>query len=150
VVRQIAASFFVLMSQRFPLLTICAILFVIEVAIARHWIGNAFVRGYIGDVLVIGLIHFFVRGVFLTSPRLTAAGSVLFGFFVEGLQAFYFAEFLGLQPDSLLHVAIGNSFSVPDLLMYMIGGLLAYSVDCGLQSAVGNLRKSGPESRLPQ
>lgn len=118
------------------------VIFVIEVAIAKHWIGGPFVRNYIGDILVIALIHFFIRGLFLTNPTRTAIGSVLFGFFVESLQYFHIADLLRLKPSGWLYIAVGNSFNIADFLMYLFGGILALSLEKGLQRMLAKQRPS--------
>ena len=115
---------------------ISVILFAIEVAIARGMIGGDFVRASIGDLLVIALIYFFLRGVFFTPAFATAAFSVLFGFVVEGLQFFHIADLLGLQKGEVLYIVIGNTFQLGDFVMYVIGGSLAYWLDVLLLSKV--------------
>lgn len=103
-------------------------LFLLEVLIAGAMPGG-FVRGSLGDVFVIALIYFFLRGVFNIGPRLACALSIAAGFLAETLQAFHLAELLGFQKGSIPYVLLGNTFSTLDLAMYVVGGLLAFALD---------------------
>lgn len=106
-------------------------LFLLEVLIAGAMPGG-FVRGSLGDVLVIALIYYFLRGVFNIRLGLTCALSIAAGFVAETLQAFRLAELLGFQKGSIPYVLLGNTFSALDLVMYVIGGLLAFALDLWL------------------
>jgi len=110
-------------------LALAAAILAVEVAIAKGIIPGVFVRQNLGDVLVIALIYFFIRGV--TRLRLSTAliASVTIGFVTEFLQYIHLVDRLGLQKGSVLYIVIGNTFSVMDLLMYLTGGLLAAGVD---------------------
>jgi hypothetical protein len=105
------------------------LIFIIEVAIAIGIIGGIVVRESVGDILVIMLIYAFLRAAFSRDPRYTAGVAIAIGFVAEALQYIHLAELLGLQQGSILYIVIGNTFSVSDLVMYVIGGLLAYVID---------------------
>lgn len=115
--------------MRLTYLAITAAIFLVEVAIALRLIGGPAVRGSIGDALVIALIYFFLRGVFLCSPVRACALAIAAGFVAEALQYIHIVELLGFAKGSIIYTLIGNTFSVMDLLMYVIGGVLAISVD---------------------
>jgi hypothetical protein len=110
-------------------LVTAAALLVVEVIIARGYFPAAFVRNSIGDVLIIPLLYFLLRGLAKTSPLIALAASLIVGFIVEALQYIHTADLLGLQQGSLLYIALGNTFSSLDLLMYSIGGVLAVCLD---------------------
>jgi hypothetical protein len=110
-------------------LALVVVIFAVEVAIAKGLIPGAFVRHSLGDVLVIVLIHFLARGVTRLSLGAALALSLGIGLVTELLQYIHVAELLGLQKGSLLYVVIGNTFSAMDLLMYLVGGVLAAGVD---------------------
>jgi hypothetical protein len=104
-------------------------LFVVEVAIARGYIPSAFVRNSVGDVLVIALLYFFVRGVTRSTCSVTLVAVLAVGLTAEILQYLHLADLLGLKQGSVPYVVLGNTFSYSDLLMYGIGGVLAAWLD---------------------
>lgn len=124
--------------MRFRLLcwAIAAAVFVVEVAIAKGIIPGQFVRHSLGDVLVIVLLYYFFRG--FTRAASTQGMAWAFGlslgagFLAEGLQYFHFAERLGLARGSFLSIALGNTFSVSDLVMYVIGAFVALALDAAI------------------
>lgn len=115
--------------MRLVYLAITVAIFLVEVAIALRLIGGAVVRGSVGDVLVIALIYFFLRAASLCSPVRACALAIAAGFVAEALQYIHIVERLGFAKGGILYTLIGNTFSVMDLLMYVIGGVLAISVD---------------------
>ncbi len=114
---------------RLSYLAAAGVVFLLEVAIALFAPGGSFLRGSVGDILVIVLLYCLVRGMTRFGPAPCAIGCVAFGFLIEGLQYFHLADLLGLRRDSVLSIAIGNTFSVDDLLMYLIGGIVAFGLD---------------------
>jgi len=115
---------------------ICAIatliLFGIEVCIAL-FVRNSFVRGHLGDVLVVILIHCAVR-IFLplqtgkesseaTEPhrRWLPVYVFLFACAVEFAQYFQLLDLLGLGHIGWLRVVVGGTFDWSDILCYGVG-----------------------------
>ncbi|HPE84311.1 MAG TPA: DUF2809 domain-containing protein, partial [Aequorivita sp.] len=97
-------------------------LFITEIAIA-YFHFNAFIRGFLGDVLVILLMYSFLK-IFIKNNVLKTAVSVLaFAYFVELLQLFKLAEKLNIHSEILLTI-IGSVFDVSDLAAYFLGFLL--------------------------
>jgi hypothetical protein len=95
-------------------------LLAIEVLIAV-FVHDAFVRPYIGDLLVVILLYCIARS-FLKIPAWIAASAVLlFSYTVELLQYFNFVERLGWAHSKIAVIILGNSFGWPDLLAYTIG-----------------------------
>ena len=120
------------LSRRTVYFSAAMLIFVLEVAIARGLFGMGFVRGSVGDILVIMLMYALLRGVALRPPASTALLATAIGFCVEALQYIHFANLIGLKPGSVMAIVIGNTFSVADLLMYCIGGALAFLIDAKL------------------
>ncbi|MCX7206463.1 MAG: DUF2809 domain-containing protein [Proteobacteria bacterium] len=116
------------MSARSLYFAIALIIFLIEITIARGLFGYGFIRGSVGDILVMALIYTLFRAS-NTLPLRSALFSIAAGFVVEGLQYIHLVDLLGLQKGSLLYIVIGNTFSPHDLLMYIIGGVLALGLD---------------------
>lgn len=101
------------------------LLFCIEVLIALY-VHDAFVRPYIGDVLVVVLLYCFVRSFLRLHLNLTLFLVLGFAFAVETAQYFSVVRLLGLQDDPLALTVIGNSFDWQDLLAYVVGGLAIF------------------------
>lgn len=97
-----------------------AILLLIEVAIAL-WVRDAFVRPYVGDMLVTLLLCCAVRTVFPEKPRLLSLYVMLFATAVEIAQYFDYVALLGLQDNVFLSVLMGRSFAFADILCYAVG-----------------------------
>ncbi|MCC4622051.1 DUF2809 domain-containing protein [Xanthomonas cassavae CFBP 4642] len=110
-------------------LLLAVALLLIEVAIAAGWIGGAWVRGSLGDVLAVALVYCGLRGVFGTAPGWTCLLAVGIGCAIEGLQAIHLADRLGLRPGSAASIALGNTATLHDVLMYAIGGAIALGCD---------------------
>ena len=96
------------------------LIFTVEVLIALY-VHDAFVRPYLGDVLVVILIYCFLKS-FFKLPVLTVALFVLvFSFTIELLQFLNIVEKLGLEKSKLARTVIGTSFAWMDLLTYVLG-----------------------------
>jgi hypothetical protein len=129
-------------------LVIVAALFVVEVAIARGSIPGAFVRNSVGDMLVIPLLYFFLRGVTKSTPSVALVAGLAVGLIAEVLQYVHLVDLLGVKKGSLPYIVLGNTFSSSDLLMYSIGGVLAAWLDVGLLQKRRASPKA-PASRWP-
>ncbi|MDP2688303.1 MAG: DUF2809 domain-containing protein [Aequorivita sp.] len=102
-------------------------LFLVEFAIA-YFHFNPFIRGFLGDVLVILLLYSFLK-IFIRNNILKTAVFVLgFAYFVELLQFFKLAEKFNIQSEILLTL-IGSVFDFYDLVAYSIGFLLILLIE---------------------
>ncbi|MBB4728556.1 DUF2809 domain-containing protein [Xanthomonas arboricola] len=110
-------------------LSVAFAVFVIEVAIGAGRLGGPWVRGSLGDVLAVILVYCGLRGVLALPPRWACVLAVAIGCLIEGLQALHLADRLGLRPGSAAYIALGNTATVHDLLMYLVGGGVAYIGD---------------------
>lgn len=99
------------------------ILLAVEVAIAL-WVHDKWIRPFVGDVLVIGLLYCFLKSFFPWPPASTAAGVLFFAFAIEFLQYFKLVERLGLSSNAFARTIIGTSFETTDFLAYFLGFLL--------------------------
>jgi hypothetical protein len=114
-------------------LLIALAIFVVEVLIGLGIIPGTFVRHSIGDLLVTALLYFLIRGLTRTTPATALVAGVATGFLVEALQYIHLADLLGFAEGSLPYILLGNTFSLSDLLMYTIGGVLAAWADMRLK-----------------
>lgn len=98
-------------------------LLVAEVLIAL-FVNDSFVRPYLGDVLVVMLIHCFLRTFLKTDARIVSIVVLAFAFLVELLQYLDLITVLGWQHSRLARTVLGTSFSWADLLCYLVGWVL--------------------------
>ncbi len=99
------------------------LLFVVELTIAV-FINDAFIRPFLGDVLVVMLL-FYLCKTFVSGRELALIVAVLlFSFAVEIGQYFRLAELLGLMDCKVARIVIGSTFDAKDLLAYAIGAAL--------------------------
>jgi len=96
------------------------ILLGMEVAIAL-FVHDDFVRPYIGDVLVVVLIHCAVRVVFPGRPKLLPVYVFAFACLVELTQHMRLLELLGLGHIVWLNVIVGGTFDWRDIACYAVG-----------------------------
>lgn len=92
----------------------------IEVFIALY-VHDAFIRPYVGDVLVVVVIYTFIRIFIPEKCSLLPLYIFLFAAGVEVLQLFHFAQLLGLEQNGFWGILIGSVFDVKDVLCYAIG-----------------------------
>jgi hypothetical protein len=102
---------------------------VIEVLIALGKLNNEFIRGSLGDLLILVIIYYVLRLSFNVSPVIAVIAAISIGFITEGLQLFHLTDILHFDKHSIMYIIIGNTFSTEDLLMYIIGGSLAFIFD---------------------
>ena len=104
------------------------LLLLAEVAIAL-WAHDRFVRPYLGDVLVVILLHACVRTVRPSGWRWLPLPIFLLAAAVELGQYFHVLTLLGLADNPFARVLFGTSFSWADLLCYAVGCLLCAGTD---------------------
>lgn len=114
---------------------IAVTLFLVELWIALY-VDDAFVRPYLGDVIVILLIYYSLRTILKISPLKLAIFTLLFSFLVEGLQYVEFIKWLGLADYHLAHMILGSSFSWLDMLCYIIGFVVLFIADKDLRKRI--------------
>jgi hypothetical protein len=110
-------------------LWIVLVVFAAEILIATVFSRIGFVRSYLGDILVVILLYYFVK-IFRDVPPLPLAiGVFAFACIVEVTQYFHLADQLGFERGSLASILLGNSFSWMDLMAYFLGSFGAYLSD---------------------
>lgn len=107
---------------------IAALIFIIEVLIALY-VSDNFVRPYVGDVLVVILIYYFVKAFVRIPVWSLAIGTLLFSYLIETLQYFGFVKLIGLGDNRLANVVIGNYFAWEDIIAYTIGIAIVFIVE---------------------
>ncbi|SOD20477.1 DUF2809 domain-containing protein [Pedobacter xixiisoli] len=99
---------------------IAAAIFIIEVLIALYITDN-FIRPYVGDVLVVILIYYFVKAFVHIGVWPLAIATLLFSYLIETLQYFHIVKLIGLGDNKFANIVIGNSFAWEDIMAYTIG-----------------------------
>jgi hypothetical protein len=97
----------------------------IEICIAL-FVHDQFIRPFIGDVLVIWLIVYFLRSFLVIKKQIWLIGGVfLFACLIEIFQLFHVLEILNLHESRLFVIVFGATFDWLDILAYAVGsGLL--------------------------
>lgn len=99
------------------------LLLLIEVLIAL-FVHDAFIRPYVGDVLVVVVIYCFIRIWISDRCRLLPLYIFLFAAAVEGLQYLDLTERLGLESGTFLAVLVGSVADWKDVVCYAVGCML--------------------------
>lgn len=111
---------------------ISLIIFIVEVIIALY-INDKIIRPFVGDILVVIFIYYFIKAFLNIKPIYIAIFTLIFSFVVEILQYFNFVNMIDLGHNKAARIIIGTSFSWIDLLCYLIGFLCLFLLDKKLQ-----------------
>ncbi|PZU84257.1 MAG: DUF2809 domain-containing protein [Chryseobacterium sp.] len=103
-------------------------IFFVEVMIATKLRNIFFVRAYLGDVLVVMLMYYFIKAFFDFDSTKLIIGIFIFSCLIEFAQYFKFAEVLGFQNNPIMMTVMGNSFSWIDILCYFAGCVILYLI----------------------
>lgn len=99
------------------------ILLITEAAIAIY-VHDDFIRPYIGDVLVVGVVYSFVRIFVPDGVKFMPLYVFLFAALVETLQYFQLVKVLGLEENIFAKIIIGSTFDVKDIICYFVGMII--------------------------
>lgn len=106
---------------RLRYLLIFLLLLATEIIIARFF-SDTLIRPFVGDILAVVLVYYFLRTFIRGYARTIAMGAFLFACSLEALQWFRLAETWDIHP--ILRIAIGSTFDIWDLVAYFIGFLI--------------------------
>ncbi len=99
------------------------ILFLIELSIGI-FVHDAFIRPFVGDVLVVVLLYFLLLSFFPIKTRLLPLYIFLFAVLVELGQLVQVLQLLGMEDNKLARIVFGATFDLKDVLCYLIGCIL--------------------------
>nr|WP_042289883.1 DUF2809 domain-containing protein [Nonlabens ulvanivorans] len=111
---------------KYAILTV--VLFIIEVVIAIY-INDSFIRPFLGDVLVVGLIYCAVMAITSYRVVMVAIGTLIFSYMVELAQYAQVVDLLGLSDNKWARIIIGTSFSWWDMVCYTIGFIIILLIE---------------------
>lgn len=100
-------------------------LVLVEVLIARFHF-HPFVRGFVGDVLVILLLYHLVLSFFTMASERVIIGILVFAFGVELLQLAGISEAFENTP-TVIKIITGTTFDPWDLVAYCCGGIVLFA-----------------------
>lgn len=109
--------------QRIKYLVAFMVLLCVEILIAVY-VNDAFIRPYLGDILVVIVLYCAVRVIVLDKFRLMPLWIFVFAAFVECLQYFKLVQVLGLQDSRFWRILIGSTFDLKDITCYGIGAII--------------------------
>jgi len=106
----------------------------VEVCIAL-FVTQSFVRGSLGDVLVVILIHCALRVIFPGKPRLLPLYVFAFACLVEFTQYIHLLDLLGLGHVGWLRIIIGGTFDWADIACYGVGCMIVGLIEIAVGAA---------------
>ena len=109
------------------LLIFCGLL-AVEVCIAL-FVNDAFIRPYVGDMLVTLLLCGLCRVIVPNKVQLLPLYVFIFAACVEVSQYFDLVALLGLADNRILSIALGRTFSWLDIVCYAVGCVAAFLLD---------------------
>lgn len=95
------------------------VLFVALVLIALYS-KSQFIRGYLGDFLVVVMLYTFAQGVLKTKVKPVALSVFGFAIIIETLQLLNLPKMMGLESSSIAQAILGSTFDWGDMLMYSL------------------------------
>lgn len=96
------------------------LLLIVEVLIALYLHDN-FIRPYVGDILVVVVLYFFIRMFIPNGVKLMPIYIFIFAAGIEVSQYFKLVEILGLQKNTFFRVLMGSVFDIKDIVCYGVG-----------------------------
>ncbi len=103
-------------------------LLIIEILIAVY-VKDDFIRPYLGDFLVVILLYCFIMGISRISVLKGLFIVLIFSFTVEFFQLINIVKVLQYQPPEFVMIILGSSFSVWDLVAYLLGLLFCLMLE---------------------
>ena len=98
-------------------------LILIEIFIAL-FVHDDFIRPYIGDVIIVLVIYFFIKIIFIQQIKHLVPIIFIFTIIVEWFQYINILEILGLYHIEFLRILVGTTFSWADIYCYAVGCIL--------------------------
>lgn len=114
------------MSNKIKYLIATILLFILCIFIVILFSKQPFIRGFVGDVVIVMLLFCFFK-IFKNFDSLRLSiGVTLFAYFIEFTQYIKIIPLLGLKENYFTKIVFGSVFDPMDLLAYTIGGIAIY------------------------
>jgi len=104
------------------------LLLLIEICIALY-INDSFIRPFMGDVIVVGLIYCIFMAITNYRVITTAIITLIFSYLVEVAQYFQVVSILNLDEYRWARIIIGTSFSWWDMICYTAGFIIVLIIE---------------------
>lgn len=118
--KKIIGDYMFKLKDRAAYIIVTVLLLAVEVCIAL-FVNDAFIRPYVGDVLVVIVIYTFIRIFIPKGHKLLPLWVFIFATAVEALQYFNIVQLLGLQDNTFMKTLIGSVFDFGDIICYAVG-----------------------------
>lgn len=99
------------------------------ILIVKLFNDNQFIRGFIGDIIVISLIYFLIKSFHAFHAKKLAVFTLVIAYITEFLQYLELTTFLGFEHNTVVQLILGSVFDPYDLIAYTIGAILVYIID---------------------
>jgi len=100
--------------------------------------NNQFIRGFVGDIIIILLLYFFIKNFYDFYPAKLTIFILLLAFTTEFLQYLNLISISGLKGNIFAELIIGSVFDPLDLIAYTIGAIMVYVFDTKLINLKGD------------
>ena len=114
--------------ERFKYIVTFLVVFIIEVLIGV-FLHSGIIRNYIGDILVIPAMYYFIRIICPKGMRKLPYALFLFAVIVEILQYMKLNNILGIDSNSILGILLGSTGDIRDIICYFIGTIIIIFID---------------------
>ena len=135
--------------RRLIYLGVFVIIVLVEMFIATR-VHDAFVRPYVGDVLAVMAVYFFVRIFLPTGVEWLPLYVFLFAVCVEISQYFHLVHLLGMEDNRVVNILLGGVFDLTDIVYYGIGCQLVWGVPFLLRRIYRSLAQQSGHQRRRQ
>ena len=112
--------------RHYFILAIC--IFLVEVIIAKFVPSDNFIRSSLGDFLVVILVYAAMKSLLTVDAKSLAIAVFIFAAGIEIGQYFHLIDILNIE-NRILRIALGNTFSWHDMLMYLLGCMMIFGLD---------------------
>lgn len=121
------------MKKRIPYIVLSIIFIILCVIIVLTFAKNQFIRGFVGDAVIVMFLYSFVKSFIEIEPLSLSVGITIFAYVIEFSQYIKIVPLLGFQENLFTRIVFGSVFDPLDLLAYTIGGILIYYLDTFLR-----------------
>ncbi len=120
------------MRKKLFFLSLSLFLFILCVLIVILFSSNPFIRGFLGDAVIVMLLYSSAKSVRDFDSIWLCVGIIIFAYLIEISQYFKIITLLGFEENLFTRIIFGSVFDPLDLLAYTIGGIMIYILDINI------------------